>query len=144
MELTFAFFADSAAVPPDGKFYVLGGGFSTLAMAQLPSRAVFAVVAGFRFSSPDAGQRHQVELRFTDADGRLVLPAATLQFQAQGSGPPPGQEVSVCTVSYLQPMLAEPGTYAAEYWFEERLLSAVRLQVVERTAPSPVSEVRPN
>ena len=75
MDLSFAFFADSAVVPPDGKLYVLGGGFSALSMASLPGRAAFAVVAGFRFSAADVGQAHQVELRLTDAQGKLVLAA---------------------------------------------------------------------
>jgi Family of unknown function (DUF6941) len=144
VELSFAFFADSAAVPPDGKLYVLGGGFSTLALAQLPARASFAVVAGFRFSAPDTGQRHQVELRFSDAEGKLVVPAATLQFQSQGPRPEPLQEVSISTVTYLHPMFAQPGTYVAEYWHEERPLAALRMQVIERRAPQPVPEVRPN
>ena len=84
MDLSFAFFADSAVVPPDGKLYVLGGGFSALSMASLPGRAAFAVVAGFRFSAADVGQAHQVELRLTDAQGKLVLAPVLLQFQAAG------------------------------------------------------------
>ena len=144
MELSFAFFADSAVIPPDGKFYALGGGFSTLALPQLPARAVFAVVAGFRFTAADVGQQHQVELRFVDAEGKLVVPTQNLQFQSQGARLEPGQEVSVSTVTYLQPMLSEPGVYLAEYWHEERPLETVRLHVIERRAPAPVPEVRPN
>lgn len=144
MDLSFAFFADAASVPPDGKVYVLGGGFSTLALPELPGRAAFAVVAGFRFTHLDVGQTRQVELRFTDAEGKLVIPPANLQFHSQGPGLEPGQEVSISTVTVLQPMLGEPGTYNAEFWFEDRLLTTVRLQVVERKPPAPVSEVRPN
>jgi len=144
MELSFAFFADSAVVPPDGKLYALGGGWTTLAMPQLPARAGFAVVAGFRFKAADVGVSHQVELRFTDSGGKLVVPVATLQFQSQGQRLEPGQEVSISTVTFLQPMFAEPGPYAAEYWHEEKLLTGLRLHVVERSAPTPVPEVRPN
>src|SRR5437660_5065712 len=111
VELSFAFFADSAVVPPDGKLYVLGGEFSTLALVQLPGRANFAVVAGFRFGPADVSQTRSVELRFVDADGKLVLPAASLQFQSAGGQLPIGQEVSVSTVTFLQPMFGEPGTY---------------------------------
>ena len=144
MELSFAFFADSAVVPPDGKAYVLGGGFSTLALPQLPGQAAFAVVAGFRFGSGDVGQTRQVELRFVDADAKLVIPTANLQFQSQGAQLEPGQEVSISTVTILQPMFGEPGTYTAEFWHEGVRLAGVNMHVMERQAPPPVTGERPN
>src|SRR5207302_1365484 len=107
MELDYAFFADTASVPPDRKLYVLGG--------------------GFRFGGADAGRSHQVELRFIDDGGKLVLPPANLQFQS--AGPPPDQEIEITvpTVSYITPMFGEPGRYAAEFWTGDRLLAQVRL-----------------
>ena len=87
MEMSFAFFADAATVPADGKVYVLGGGFSALALPQLPGMASFAVVAGFRFTAADAGQVQVVELRFVDNLGKLVLPPTTMRFES--AGPPP-------------------------------------------------------
>lgn len=144
MELSFAFFADSAVVPPDGKVYVLGGGFSTLALPQLPSRAAFAVVAGFRFGPGDVGQTQQVELRLVDADGKLVIPAANLQFQSAGAKLEPGQEVSISTVTVLQPMFAEPGTYTAEFWAVGQRLAGVSLHVIDRQGPQAVPGARPN
>jgi hypothetical protein len=144
MDLNFAFFADSAVVPPDGKLYVLGGGFSTLSMAQLPSRVAFAVVAGFRFTAADVGQAHQVELRLLDAQGKLVIAPANLQFQSAGATLVPGQEVSISTVTVLQPMFGEPGRYTVEFWTEGAQLGTVSLQVEERTPPAPVPGDRPN
>jgi len=144
VDLSFAFFADGAVVPPDGKVYVLGGGFSTLSMAQLPGRAAFAVVAGFRFAAADLGQSHQVEVRLVDAQGKLVIPPANLQFQTAGATLVPGQEVSISTVTVLQPMFGEPGTYAAEFWTEGRRIGAVNLHVEERKPPLPVPGDRPN
>ncbi len=144
MEMSFAFFADSAVVPPDGKLYVLGGGFSTLALPQLPGRAAFAVVAGFRFGPADVGETRQVELRFVDADGKLVIPAANLQFQSQGAKLEPGQEVSISTVTVLQPMFGEPGTYAAEFWHQDVRLAGVHLHVLERQPPPQLGTQRLN
>ena len=103
MRLDYAFFADSAAIPQDGKVYVLGGGFSQLTLAQLPGRYAFAVVAGFRFDSSDVGHTHQVELRFVDADGKLVIPPSSLQFQAGGTPPVEDREWSVPTVTFISP-----------------------------------------
>ena len=136
MEMSFAFFADSATVPPDGKFYALGGGFSALALPSLPGMASFAVVAGFRFNSADAGTVHLSELRFVDSLGKLVLPPATMRFESAGPPPAGTAEVSVSTVSVLQPTLAEPGEYAAQFWHEGVLLNAVRLHVLEQQRPA--------
>ena len=144
MELSFAFFADNAVVPPDGKVYVLGGGFSALQLPQLPGRAAFAVVAGFRFGPADLGQTQQVEVRLIDADGKLVVPAANLQFQVQGVQLEPDQEVSLSTVTFLQPMFGEPGMYTVEFWYEQVRLTGVNLHVVERQPPQPVPATRPN
>jgi hypothetical protein len=144
MDLNFAFFADSAVVPPDGKLYVLGGGFSTLSMVQLPGRVAFAVVAGFRFGPADIGEPHQVELRLLDAAGKLVIAPASLQFQSAGATLSPGQEVSISTVTVLQPMFGEPGAYAVEFWTGGNRLGAVSLHVEERTAPAPIPSDRPN
>jgi hypothetical protein len=144
MDLNFAFFADSAVVPPDGKVYVLGGGFSTLSMAQLPGRVAFAVVAGFRFAAADIGQAHQVELRLIDAQGKLVIAPASLQFQSAGATLGPGQEVSISTVTVLQPMFGEPGLYTVEFWTGTTQLGTVTLHVEERTPPAPVPGDRPN
>ena len=132
MQMSFAFFADAATVPADGKVYVLGGGFSALALNQLPGMASFAAVAGFRFTAADAGRAHVIELRFVDKLGKLVLPPTTMRFESSGPPPPGVAEVSVSTVTQLQPTLGEPGEYAAEYWHEGVLLSTVRLTVLEQ------------
>jgi|GEM_PF-1286410 hypothetical protein len=132
MEISFAFFADAATVPNDGKVYVLGGGFSALALTQLPGMASFAVVAGFRFNAADAGTVHTIELRFVDNLGKLVLPPTTMRFESAGPPPPGAGEVSVSTVTVLQPALGEPGEYAVEFWKETTLLSTVRLHVLEQ------------
>lgn len=135
--MSFAFFADAATVPPDGKFYALGGGFSALALPQLPGMASFSVVAGFRFTTADAGKVNIVELRFVDVLGKLVLPPATMRFESAGPPPAGTAEVSVSTVSVLQPTLGEPGEYAAEFWHEGVLLTTVRLHVLEQQRPVP-------
>jgi hypothetical protein len=137
MELDFALFADSAAVPPDGKVYILGGGFSTITLPQLPGRVTFAVVAGFRFGAADAGRTHQVELRFVDDGDKLVLPPVNLQFQSAGEPPPEGREITVSTVSFLSPMFGAPGGYHAEYWYGDRMLARVRMRVEEQQQAQP-------
>ena len=137
MDMAFAFLADHAVVPPDGKLYVLGGGINMLGVPQIPARAAFDVVGGFRFGPADARSVHTVELRLLDADGKLVIPPATLRFQAAEIIPPEQEEVLVSTVTHLAPMFGDPGRYRAEYWTEGRLLAWVGVTVSRQPPPAP-------
>jgi uncharacterized protein DUF6941 len=133
MELDYAFFADSAA-SPDRKLYVLGGGFSTITLPQIPGRAAFAVVAGFRFTAADSDKRYEVELRFVDSTDKLVIPPVNLQFQSAAMPREADVEITVPTITYLQPTFGDAGRYAAQYWAGDRMLTQVRLRV-EEAAP---------
>lgn len=144
MELIFAFLADHASLA-DGKLYVLGGGFSILQLAELPSRTTFASIAAFRFNAADAGRSHSVELRLADTAGKLHMAPQTLTFQMGAEPPPQGEDVTVPTATYMQPMFAEPGAYSVEYWYDGKMLESIRLSVRERQpqGPAPVG-TRPN
>ena len=137
MELDYAFFADSAAAP-DRKLYVLGGGFSTIQVPALPARLTFAVCAGFRFTSADSGRAYDIELRFVDEEAKLVIEPASLRFESAPIPPEADLEVTVPTITYISPTFGEAGRYAAEYWMGDRLLTAVRLRVIEQQ-PQPAA-----
>lgn len=134
MELDYALFADAASSPPDRKLYILGGGFSTLTLPQVPGRAAFAVVAGFRFTEADSEKRFDVELRFVDSAGKLVIPPTNLQFQSAALPAGSDVEITFPTITYIQPTFGDTGRYAAEYWMGDRMLAQVRLRV-EEAAP---------
>ena len=140
MEIDYAFFAETAAIPPDRKFYVLGGGLFHIGLPEIPGRATFCVVAGFRFGPEDADRVRHVELRFVDSEGRLVIQPVEMNFQS--GPPPPGEELDIClpTVTYISPMFGEAGRYVAEYWSEGEVLARVRLRVQEH---QPVPAVAP-
>jgi len=139
MDMAFAFLADHASVPPDGKLYVLGGGINTLGLTAIPGRVAFDVVGGFRFTTADSHSVHTVELRLLDADGKLVMPPATLKFQAAEVIPPDQGEVLISTVTHVAPMFGDAGRYRAEYWTEGRLLAwvGVTVSVVPQPTPGP-------
>jgi hypothetical protein len=139
VDIAYALLADNAAVPPDGKLYALGGGINSLGLVQIPGRAGFAAVAGFRFIGADAGSVFEVELRLVDADGGLVAPPSTLRFQTGETVRP---EELINTVTYMAPMFGEAGAYRVEYWASGRLLAALGLSVVQRPA-QPVPGVAP-
>ena len=133
MEMDYAFFADSAA-SPDRKLYCLGGGFSTITLPQIPGRAAFAVVGGFRFTAADSDKRYEIELRFVDTTDKLVIPPVTLQFQSAALPKDSDVEITVPTVTYIQPTFGDAGRYSAQYWIGDRMLTQVRLRV-EEAAP---------
>ena len=130
--MSFAFFADAATVPADGKVYVLGGGFSALALPSCPGWPASRWSRAFASRPPTRARCRSIELRFVDNLGKLVLPPTTMRFESAGPPPTGAGEVSVSTVTVLQPTLGEPGEYAAEFWREGTLLSTVRLHVLEQ------------
>ncbi|MHB8719006.1 MAG: DUF6941 family protein [Candidatus Dormibacteria bacterium] len=135
MRLSFCFLADAATVAPDGKAYVLGGGFSAMTLVQIPGPAGFTVVSGYRFSAADLTRTHVVEVRLVDHLGKLVMPPAQLRFESRGQPPTGVAEVSASAVSPLHATIAEPGTYAVEFWYEARLLDSIGLQILEQPRP---------
>ena len=134
MELQFAFLAESATVPPDRKFYVLGGGFSAVALASFPARIGFAAVSGWRVTGSDAGQRHELEARFVDSAGGLVVPKVPMLFQFPPEAPPPEREVIVPAVTFFSPMISEKGGYQVQYWFGGTQVGSVGLYIDEQPA----------
>jgi len=132
MKLSFCFLADAATVAPDGKAYVLGGGFSAITLVQIPGQAGFTVVSGYRLDAADLGRPHVVEVRLVDHLSRLVTPPAQLRFESRGEPPAGLAEVSASAVTPLQATIAEPGSYAVEFWYEGKLLESIGLQIVEQ------------
>jgi hypothetical protein len=142
MNIDYIFLADHAVVPPDGKVYVNGGGFTALAVQQLPARVMFAVVAGFRFAAGDVGTTIRCEVRLVDDVDGLVVPPIPLQFQLNGAPAPDGRDLTIPAVSFMSPMFAEPGQYRVQMWNEAELLHTIKLPVEEQQPPHPGE--RPN
>ena len=132
MKLSYCFLADAATVAPDGKAYVLGGGFSAITLVQIPGNATFTVVSGYRLEASELGRAHTIEVRLVDHLSKLVMPPSQLKFESRGTPPAGIAEVSASAVTPLTAMIAEPGSYAVEFWYEGRLLDSVGLQIVEQ------------
>ena len=82
---------DHAAVPPDGKVYIHGGGIHQLYVPQIPGplRALFLVV---RLSIPwhMLGEPHTVTVRVLDLDRNPIGPVDPLLATPFELGRPPG------------------------------------------------------
>src|ERR1700730_19299265 len=81
MRSLVAFLADSAIAHPDGKFYVLGGGFDTVVAAQFPSVvSQFSVVNKVEFSEEDLEHPHLLQINVTDEQGIALEPIMKSPF----------------------------------------------------------------
>ncbi len=62
MELETLIVADAVSTPPDGKFYVHGGGISRLEVPMLPFPIPLGVLLRFRIDEDDLNRSHRVAL----------------------------------------------------------------------------------
>jgi hypothetical protein len=73
MQLETLILADAVSAPPDGKFYVLGGGITRFNVVQLPMIAQLGVFARLQFDENEPLRAHRIEIHFLDPDGIDVL-----------------------------------------------------------------------
>jgi len=84
MELEFALLADAAASPPDGKLYILGGGFDQIRAQQFPAtHGSIALVVKLRLHPTECNRQHTLEIELWDPDGNQAGPAISGEFSAQ-------------------------------------------------------------
>jgi hypothetical protein len=70
MQLDTFLIADAVAAPPDGKFYIHGGGLTNLTLPVVPFAVPqLGVLARFAVTEQELREPHSFEIRFTDPDG---------------------------------------------------------------------------
>lgn len=147
MEVAFALLADQAVVPPDGKFYILGGGFDQLSPPELPGRVAFVVVAAFRFQRAEvvnAADPAVVEVRLVDGQGKLVMAPSTVSVPPETPFPAEADEILLKTTLPIVAMVGSPGRYAIEFVQKGTIVHRIPIPVVERSQIAPAVGPRPN
>jgi hypothetical protein len=86
MEVEFLILAD-AVQAVNGKLYMLGGGWTTLHAAAIPTTHPLGIALGFRVPWQETNQVHRLEIKMVDADGAPVIPPMQAQLEM---GRPPG------------------------------------------------------
>jgi hypothetical protein len=78
--LNALFLADAVSAPPDGKFYIHGGGLTRLTVPFLPFGLQIGVFVRLEVDESELGQTHEFRFSLIDPDGAAVgvLP----QFEA--------------------------------------------------------------
>jgi hypothetical protein len=73
MRLETFILADAVSAPPDGKFYVLGGGISKLNPLRLPSIFPLGILVRFALEDSELLADHTLLIRMLDPDGEDIL-----------------------------------------------------------------------
>ncbi len=132
MKVPFAFLADFALGHPDGKIYVIGGGWDTIQVANLPAaHPHLALVLKMEFAPAECGQQHTIAIHPLDADGAPFLPVATMQVTPQKNPKYPHLPVGVQYVLNIQGLLlTKEGEYAFSILVDSQEAASIPLRVV--------------
>jgi len=138
LQVDYLILADAAAAV-EGKHYIHGGGWDTLAAATFPVVHP-AMSAAFRLRVPwaDTNQAHYMELDVVDADGHSILPAPhgpvrgpiTVGRPAQAI--PGADQVVPLVFSLLMIRFERPGAYVAVLRINGSDLARAPFHVVAR------------
>jgi hypothetical protein len=133
---------DHAAVPPDGKLYINGGGVHQIFVAQTPGplRTLYLVV---RLSIPwhMLGELHTVKIRALDLDRRPVGsedPLITTPFElGRPAGHRPGDESAINICAELNGLsIPEPMTLRFHLLIDDAPIGSLPLKVLRMPPPA--------
>ncbi|GAC1355596.1 MAG: hypothetical protein NVS4B8_18270 [Herpetosiphon sp.] len=137
MEIAFAFLADAATAPGDGKIYVLGGGINVLGAAAFPfTHHAMTLVVCLSVHPTESDQLHSLEIELWDADGTQVGPKVSGQFGAQRHPEHPSWKIMVpVALTYANTVFPRPGDFEFQIGVDGRHLHTLDLHVVPMAAP---------
>jgi hypothetical protein len=131
MRVPFAFLADFAVAHPDGKIYVIGGGWDTIVAGSLPAtHPHLSLVVKFEFAPAECGRQHTVTIHPLDADGVPFLQVTTMQVTPQKNPRHPRLPVGVQFVVNIQGlMLTKEGEYSFSVLVDGQEATSIPLRV---------------
>jgi hypothetical protein len=137
MRLDAFLLADAASAPPDGKFYLHGGGITRFTVPVLPfTIPQIGVFVRLEVNEAEIQTEHRFRLSMIDPDGISVLPPQ--EFAAGPFEPAalePGEERYVALALNLGGItFGRPGLHRFEFHIDGELLRSTPLPVVALTA----------
>lgn len=113
MQAEFAFLADAAEAAPNGKLYVLGGGISEVFAPSFPwMHPVVTLVVNLRLHASECERLHKLDIQFWDADGNVLPPQLSAEFNAPRHRQHPARDVFLQLVFNIVGLqLPQPGEY---------------------------------
>ena len=131
MRLDAFLLADAASTPPDGKFYVHGGGLSRFVVPMLPFPLGVAVFIRFEVVDDDLRHAHDFRVSVTGPVGPNIAP---LHFRAEAVHDPPpileGEERYLHIALNLPLAIVRTGTYRLDLHVDDTLVRSQNVPLV--------------
>jgi hypothetical protein len=136
MEVRFALIADAANISREGKLNILGE-FNAVHAAQYPYRhPVICYIASIEIINEDRGHRFEIELRYTDEDGRAIAPPIAFQIGVAGPDVPGGIESHSLILPINNLTVPRTGKYCFDLWCDGVMVKRTRLTAFTRILPT--------
>jgi hypothetical protein len=132
--------ADAVSAPPDGKFYIHGGGLTRLTVPHFPFPVPqLGVFVRLEVDKDEVGGVHDFRFALSDPDGSPV--AAMPPFRAELPALPPGapepeegeQRFVVLAVNLAGILVGRAGLHTLAFYVDEDRLGEIPLPVVPLT-----------
>jgi hypothetical protein len=137
MDIEFAFLADAAQVPPDGKLYVLGGNVDRIHAQQFPTtHPSMTLVMKVQMHASECNRPHQLQIDLWDSQGNPLLdPSISAEIGlAPDPDDPTGPSSLLIPVNMMGLQFPRPGLYEFHIVMNGRHLKTVPLRMLQ--APS--------
>jgi hypothetical protein len=142
VRLDWVILCNAAEQAPHGLVYILGAGFDTVYRPRFPSHLNCALVIRLLADRGEAPRRHDLEVRCSDDDGRLVptqplvLPAGPFALPATApEDVPEDWDVSMYVVANVRSLpLGRPGRYGFQVLLDGRQVGGIPFRAALRPA----------
>ena len=137
MEVEFLILAD-AVQAVNGKLYMLGGGWTTLHAATIPTIHPLGIALGLRVPWQETNQLHRLQINLVDSDGAPVI--QPMQAELEMGRPPglrPGADQNAVIAVNAAVSFAKGGRYEVQAVVEGQTVRTVAFDVVPAQAGQP-------
>lgn len=144
MELETLIVADSVSTPPDGKFYIHGGGISRLEVPSLPFPIPLGILLRLRIESEDDLRRsHRVGVVLRGPRGVPNVPGVEFDLAPPEDLPLLEGEEQFANVSLqINAVAVLAGLYRVEIALDGETVRELPIPVIVAEGPQPFGELR--
>lgn len=145
VDVEYAFLADSADAPPNGKLYVLGAGIDRITAANFPVvQPTITLVVKLRLHAAECGAPHTFTADLWDNDGQPCGVHIEQQFIAARNSERPAASVYAQLIMHLVGLrFSAPGDYSFELMVDGTHYKSISLALIQLPNPGPSPAQRP-
>jgi hypothetical protein len=139
MDLETLIVADAVSTPPDGKFYVHGGGITRLEIPSLPSPIPLGLLIRLKIDEHDLEHDHRILVTLIGPAGVPNTPPMELGLQPPGEDergePAEGEEMFVNIALRIPAVAVRAGLYRLQVEVDGTLAREVPIPVIVAEGP---------